>query len=387
MRAATLISMHTRLLVWSLRHHRARHLLAMVATAVTAAVAMTFVAVMLQLLAFARVSTQGGLVRILVTPRVVQPGSGTDGMPLSLAALLAKIDGVKDVQRKLVYGGVHDSGVSYSFFGEDVSGIALNTDIYPVDPAMLEAWKAEPTGAIVTETVAKDLRLAVGQIAELPSDVGPVRIKVVGITKGAVFRDVIGIHFPYMQAISKNKETCGYRVFAAPDAMDHVIGEIARLTKNSSMPSQGVDLSRVRADHAKRAAAIPIVLGFLGVFLMFTTGLTLANNTAISIRDRRVEVATLRVLGYKRAMLTRLLVGEAVIVGLLGGVLAAIAVTLAFKGGIALAPPELLRPTFIGPEAIVAGLAISIIVPVLGALPSAMLAVRIPIVDGLRHSA
>jgi ABC-type lipoprotein release transport system permease subunit len=379
--------MHARMLGWSLRHRRGRHLINMLATAVTVAVVMAFVAVMFQLLEFSKVQIGGEYTRVLVAPRIVRPGTGTDGMPLTLGAQLAKIDGVKVVQHKLVIGGRHESGAVYMLAGEEDSGVELNKDIYPTDQATIDAWKKDPTAAIITDATAKDLRLEIGKTAELPTAFGRIQIKVVGITKGAAFAQLIGVHFPYLQQFTKNVDTSGYRVFTTPDKLDSVIAEIGVLTKNSPMPSQGISSTRYRADLARRASTIPIVLGFLGLFLVFTTGLTLANNTAISIRERRVEVATLRVMGFYRPSILRLLVSEAVVVGLVGALIAVGAVLLAFRGGLQLAPPDLLAPAKIGIASIIAGIAVGIVVPLLGAVPSALSAIRVPLVDGLRDNA
>ena len=51
-----------------------------------------------------------------------------------------------------------------------------------------------------------------------------------------------------------------------------------------------------------------------------------------------------------------------------------------------LTPKDLLPPATMGSVAIACGLAMSILVPLLGALPSAIRAVRVPLVDGLRDA-
>ncbi|HTL36880.1 MAG TPA: FtsX-like permease family protein, partial [Kofleriaceae bacterium] len=339
-RASKLDVMHARLLVWSLRQRRGRHVLNLIATAVTVAVVIVFLSVLLQLLELAHVRTGGELSRILVAPRIVRPGTGTDGMPLTLGPRIAQIDGVEVVQHKLVITGRHESGATYMISGEDDTGVELNKDIYPVDQATFEAWKKEPLGAIVTDATANDLRLALGQTTEVTTATGRLQIKVVGIAKGSAFTHLIGVHFPYMQQFTKNSDTCGYRVFTTPSKLDSVITEITALTKNSPMPAQGISSTRFRADTARRASTIPVVLGFLGLFLVFTTALTLANNSAISIRERRVEVATLRVIGYHSGAILRLLVSEAVVVGVLGGLLAAAAIVIGFRNGVQVAPPQ-----------------------------------------------
>jgi putative ABC transport system permease protein len=378
--------MYVRLLFWSLRHRRWRHLLNAIAIAVTAAVVVVFVATISGLVAFTHSISETTLTRILLTPRLVTPGSTTDGMPMTFRPMLEKIDGVRVVQRKLVVGGRDPSGATYLVIGEEDSGIELNTDIYPVDKATFEAWKKERTGAIVTEATARALRLEVGETAEVTIPAGKVQIKVVGIARGAVFTHTIGVHFDYLQELTKITQTCGYRVFTGPADADRVIREIGKLTRNSAMPARGVIGSRYRASLAKQASTIPTVLGFLGIFLMLTTALTLANNCAISIRERRVEVATLRVIGYYPRTIARQLVGEAVLVGLIGGVVGIAIVWFAFRGGVQLTPSGM-PPTTIGWFAMACALAVAVAVPLIGSIPSALSAVRTPLVDGLRDTA
>lgn len=353
----------------------------------TAAVVMVFIAAVLDLVAFTKSNDESKLARILLSPKLVTPGTATDGMPMSLGPQLAKIDGVKVVQRKFVVPARDEGGATYLVNGEDDTGPELNKDIYPVDQAMIDAWKKERTGAIVTETTARELRLEVGKTVEVGMPTGRLQIKVIGISRNALFTQIIGVHLDYLQEFTKNLDTCGYRVFTAPADFDRVSSEIAKLTKNSSMPVQGISSTRYLASKAKHASTIPVVLGFLGMFLVLTTALTLASNAAISIRERRVEIATLRTLGFYPRTILRLLVSEAVLVGLIGGAVAMLIIWFVFRNGVQLTPRGMLPPTTIGRVAVLCGLAISIVVPLFGSIPSARRSVRMPLVDGLRDSA
>jgi putative ABC transport system permease protein len=380
--------MHARLLLWSLRQRRWRHVLNALATAVTAGVVIAFVSMILGILHFTRTFSEGQLERLMVAPKIESPVPPfSDGLPMALKATLERIDGVKVAQRKFVLQGKHESGATYMVAGEEESGVELNKDIYPVEPGLIEAWKKErPTGALVSEDTAKALNLEVGKTAEVPTSAGkPLPIKVVGIVKGSIFPNLIGVHFEYLHEFTAAK-TCGYRIFINPASFSTVVDEIAAQTKNSATPAQGISSERLRARIAKRAATIPAVLGFLGVFLVLTTALTLANNSAIAIRERRIEVATLRVLGYYSRSIARLLVGEAILVGVIGGLIATGIMVVLFKDGFGFAT-RALPSAPLSPIAIGAGLLVSILIPMIGALPSAIAAVRRPLVDGLRETA
>jgi putative ABC transport system permease protein len=358
-----------------------------IAIGVTAAIVMSFVSVLADFARFSRSYSQNQLVRILVVPKLIKPGSVIDGMPTTLKPTLEQIDGIKVVQRMFVFQGHHDNTPPFIVVGEEDTGIELNSDFYPVDAATIERWKKDQRrGAIVTEQVAQDFNLEVGKSVELPTVHGTLAVTISGIVKGSIVLRFVAIHFDYAQEFAKNTDTCGYRAFAKPAALDHVIDEIATQTKNSPMPAEGIDSSRLRAGAIKSQATIPTVLGFLGLFLAFTTMLTLANNAAISIRERRIEIATLRVLGYYPGSILRLLVSEAVLVGLTGGIVVIGIMLIVFRNGAQLMASSYPATKF-GPTAVAIGLAVSIMVPLIGTLPSSLAAIRVPLVEGLRQTA
>lgn len=383
--------MQARLIGWSLRHRRGRHVLDGIAIAITTAVVMVFVALLVDLVRFTH-TTLGAprLSRILVVPSIITPGTTTDGHPASLYSTLAKIPGIKVVQRKRVIFGRLENGASYLVSGEEDSGVELNKDFFPADAATVEAWKKErPLGAIVSEATAKDLNLQIGVIAEIPTTAGPLKIKPVAFSHGNTFTNSMAVHFEYLQEATKNQQTCGFRVFTDDADIGRVLKDIKQQTENSGAPAHGISSERFRAGLARRASAIPTVLGFLGAFLIFTTILTLANNRSISVRERRTEVATLRVIGYRRSSILAMLVGESLVVSLIGGAVAIVVVWFAFRNGVQLIKGQLslVKPVTIDPIAIACGAATAIVVPLAGSLAAALGAARQPLAQGLRDTA
>lgn len=355
---------------------------------VTAAVLMMFVSVMAMLLSYVRTTggaAGGTLARLVIFPKMV-----IGGIPVAMGKKLQAIDGVQYVEYYRVIGGRHANGATFFVAGEDERGLELNTEFFPVEPDVIEAWKkTKPMGAVLTDATARDLRLSVGQEAEIPTSAGPLRIKVVGLSHNAPIGQRIAVHYDYLMEFMKNPGTCAFRVFTKPGDFERVARSIAEQTQNSAMPLQAVNASEYSAQLAKQAGMVPTILGFLGLFLVFVTALTLANNCAISIRERRTETATLRVVGYHRSAIVRLLLSETMLVGLIGGVLAIIVCSVVFRHGVQLTPGEaqLLPPVTLGWPGMAAGIAASIIVPLIGALPSALASVRTPLVEALRDTA
>ena len=380
--------MNLRLVFWSLRYRRWRHVLNVLIMAFTVGVVVLFVSSMLELRSFARASSGRELSRILVWPKLLQPGRSD--LPMAFYPMFKQIEGVKVVQCHKFFFGSHPNGATYMISGEEESGIELNQDLLPVEPAVFEAWKRErPMGAIVTETTAKELNLEVGKLAEIPTPFGPFQVKIVGLSRGGLIARRIAPHFDYADKFTGNKGTCLYRIFTAPADYKRVAREVIERTRNSPTPAQALNDSQVAASWVRSVSAIPMLLGFLGLFLALTTALTLANSASIAVRERRTEIGTLRVLGYRRGAIYKMILGEALLVGLVGGLLAIAALYALFGDGVPLTPTgsRLLGDVALSPLAIGIGLAVSVLIPLLGALPSTIAAVRTPVGESLRDTA
>lgn len=379
--------MHGRLVLWSLRHRRWRHVLQALTMAVTIAVVMLFVSVVTELSAFSGSSPGNNLQRVLVWPKLAQ--AGNNGLPASLAATFKQIDGVKVAQCQQAIFSRHPSGATYTVNGEEHSGVELNVDFFPVEPDVIEAWKRERLGAIVSEATAAELNLKVGQTAEVPTPSGPLLIKVVGLSHKPLFPHRMAVHLDYLQEHTKNRGSCSYRVFTTPADFDRVAREIIARTANTPTPAQAFSDSEFMGDWVRRVSVVPALLGFLGVFLLLTTALTLANNSAIAIRERRIEMATLRVLGYRRRTIAFTILAESALVGLIGAVIAIAVTWLVIGDGIQLTPgvARLLQDVKLTPFSIAVGLALALLIPVAGALPATIASIRTPLVDALRDAA
>jgi putative ABC transport system permease protein len=350
--------------------------------AVTIAIVMLFVSVMGVLIKQAKVTKDRELARILVVPR-----TGGD-LPLAHANRIRQIDGVKVVlQQKGFSGKVGD--VVFHVIGEQDEALALNTDIFPVTPDVIEAWKQEKRiGAIVGLALGKHLNLEVGQVTELPTPFGPMKIKVVGFSTGG-FGYRVSTHYDYVDELTGKGPTVAIRVFAAHADVDRVSKEIIERTKGTDVPATTISDTQFMAASIRRVAVVPAIFGFLGAFLLLTTTLTLANNNAIAIRERRAESATLRVVGYRRGAILRMMLGEAVLVGVIGAVIAIIVIRLVFADGLhmTIGTDKLFEAVKLTPFAMGVGLVTAVLVTLAGALPAALASVRTPLVKALRDNA
>ncbi|PYX91036.1 MAG: hypothetical protein DMG67_11370 [Acidobacteria bacterium] len=67
------------------------------------------------------------------------------------------------------------------------------------------------------------------------------------------------------------------------------------------------------------AGNLALLLNGIGVAVMFTILLVTANTMSMAIRERRTEIAVLKTLGYPSGLVMSLVLGEALVLGALGG--------------------------------------------------------------------
>ena len=60
----------------------------------------------------------------------------------------------------------------------------------------------------------------------------------------------------------------------------------------------------------------------LGLIVVLTIGLVAANTAAMAIRERRAEIAVMRAIGFGSGLVMALVIAEAVLIGIIGGLLA-----------------------------------------------------------------
>lgn len=114
---------------------------------------------------------------------------------------------------------------------------------------------------------------------------------------------------------------------------------------------------------------------FLAPAILATTALVLANAISLSVRERRTEMAILKVLGYRPGQILALVLGEAVLLGALSGMLSAGAVYEVVNRLVNTADSVL--PIYIPDEAFWWGPAAGALTAVAGSLLPALSACRV----------
>ncbi len=203
-------------------------------------------------------------------------------------------------------------------------------DEMKVDPAQLAEWKTTNNGAILGDLLAKSLEVKVGDEVTIASDIYPGDWK---------FK-VVGIYEPLRKTADRNTFVFRWDFLNNDPRGAFSKEQIGWVISRIDQPGQSAAISRAidklfdeRDDQtitmSERAFQLSFLGGFAAVLGAFTIvsiailiimGLILANTISMSVRERTNEYGVLRAIGFSPDYLFRFIVGEAFLVGLVGGV-------------------------------------------------------------------
>ena len=329
-----------------------------------------------------------GANRMVVASRL----SITQMLPYSRSPQIASIDGVKRSTYAAWFGGIYQD--PKNFFPNFSVGPGY-LDLYPefkLPDAQRKAWEANRQGAIVGESLAKKFGWKVGDTIPLQATIFPTKgsndwtYKLDGIfriddEKRKGQEQMLLFHWNYFdEANDYVKGRVGWYIIQLDDAgsADRVAKAIDALSANSDHETKTQTEEAFNQSFAKQIGDIGLIVTAIMGAVFFTLLLLTDNTMAQAVRERIPELAVLKTIGFSN----RSVLGLVVIGGLLGLLLAPIAMTAATKmsGGFIQLPSNL------PPESWITGLVLMLAFGVLaGALP-ALRAMRLNIVDALAGS-
>jgi putative ABC transport system permease protein len=272
-------------------------------------------------------------------------------------------------------------------------------DLYPeylLPEEQQRAWLSERTGAIVGPALAQRFGWQIGDVIPLRSNiytnvdgtqVWP--IKIVGIYESTT-GDVSSLYLQHKyldEARTFDKGMVGWIVVKVddPDQSADVARRIDALFANSSTETKTSTEKAFAQSFANQMGDIGAIVTAVASAVFFTLLLVIANTMGQSVRERTSELAVMKTLGFSSTTVTGLVIGEALLLTLLG---AAVGLTLGAMMSVGLAQrlsqffPALGTP----PSTFVYGALIAIVLGVLASAIPAAQAWQLRIVDALRRS-
>lgn len=316
-------------------------------------------------------------------------------LPVSYLDRLQATEGVAVATHNTWFGGVYQD--PSNFFAQIVVDPEPFLAIYPeyrLPPDQRAAWLADRRGAIVGADLAKRFNWRVGDRVPIVGTIwqpkqGQVwEFNVAGIYDGEPGIDKTQFFFRY-DYLDENRAggegLVGWYVVKIADASraQEMAARFDQMFANSSAETKTTTEKGFVEGFAKQVGDIGAIMVAILVAVLFTMMLVAANTMAQSVRERTSEMGVLKTLGFSNHSILALVLGESMLIAVLGGWLGLLVAWLIVRQG---DPTGGMLPIFVLPSRDVALGAVTVVgLGVLAGLQPAFSAMRLRITDALRR--
>lgn len=334
-----------------------------------------------------------GIDRLIVSSRfsIIQP------LPYSYYTRIRSVPGVKSVAYGNWFGGIYQDPKNF-FPNIAISG-ADYLDSYPeilLTPEERQTFLNTRNAAIVGETLAKRFGWKVGDQVPLQAtifqnkdgtNVWTFQIAGIFTTPTPEQRDIEQNFFFNYQYFDESrlmgKGTVGWYIVKVDDPArsDAVAQLIDRMFKNSSDETKSQSEREFQLSFAKQIGDIGLIVSAIMGAVFFTLVLLTGNTMSQSFRERIPELAVLKTIGFTNRMVLLLVLAEAMVLMLAGGLLGLLVARIALPLMAAATNGQMALP--ITMKTVTLGVTLMLGIGVLIGVPPAWRAMRLKIVDAL----
>ena len=311
----------------------------------------------------------------------------TQPMPIAYFNRVRAVDGVRQVTHANWFGGYYQDPKNFlmTLAIEPVTYFDMYRSELDIPPEQLQAFISDRSSAVIGESMARKWGWKVGDRVPVASNIFTQRsngshtwdFTIAGIVKGKaeqVSTDFLLFQYAYFdETRTFGKDTIGWLILQtnSPENNDRVARTIDAMFANSIAETSTDTEKAFGKAFAAQFGNIALIV-FLVVGAAFVTILMIVGNTmALSIRERTREIGVLKTLGFSGPRILRMVLGESVLLALLGGLpglaIAAL-ITIALRASLANIAPAFAVSPVIALEGIALMIALGLFTGVIPAL-------------------
>src|SRR5215475_1847910 len=351
---------------------------------------------MYKVLFYGSEQTPAQAVRIMMRHKV----SLAQPLPLAYEGKIRQVQGVKAVSVGQWFGGTYrdarDQRNFFARFGVRPKDLFIAYPEYVIPEEQKQAFESERTGCVASKPLAEKFGWRPGERITLTGDFFPttLELKLVGVFEEPNKFEALFFNWDYLRDSLKAAGTLDldftsqYLVLAdSPDDVPRVTKAIDDMFDNSPYPTKSESEQSFVLSFVSFLGNLKLFLLAIGGAVTFTILLVSANTLSMSVRERIREVGVLKTLGFTPGTIFGILLGEGMMIGLIGGALGcALAWGLCAMLRSAPIPMQQLRVINVPPLIVLISLLIALLIGLLSAMVPAIGAARRPILDSLRHT-
>ncbi|HOJ06934.1 MAG: FtsX-like permease family protein [Ignavibacteriota bacterium] len=318
-------------------------------------------------------------------------------LPYAYKEKIKNVEGVKEVSFANWFGGVYKD--KNNFFTRICVDADTYFDVLPefiISPEELENFKKERNACVIGQEIAVQYNLKLGDQMVLEGDIFPGQWEFVvrGIYKPKnknTDDTQMLFHWDYINERMKAEAplragSVGWYIVQIENPNDaaEVSEKIDALFKNSSAETKTETEKAFTQGFVAASSAIITAMNFMSFVIIGIIMLVLANTMIMAARERTREYAVLKTLGFSAFHIIGLILGESLVIALIGGGIG-IALTYPIVAGFEQAMPKGFFPFFyIEPITTILALSAAIIIGILASIFPIQRALKTNIVDGFR---
>jgi putative ABC transport system permease protein len=319
-------------------------------------------------------------------------------MPTSHTEAIRSTPDVQDITYANWFGGIYKD--PKNFFGQFAVEPESYLRMYPevlLTAAERAAFLDDRTGCIVGDGLAKRYGFNVGDRITLQVGIPVYGSRDFDFTIRGIYRSggaavdnqSMLFQWKYADERSTPQGQVGWYVtqVSDPDRAVQVANAIDQKFANSPYETKTDTEQAFSAQFVSMLGNLNLLLGSVALAVVVTTLFVAGNTMAMSVRERTTEIAVMRTLGYPAGTIFTLVVGEGLLVAIIGGTAGAVLARLIVNGE-SLGLTGGFIPAFgVGNWNVAIGVGLSVVIGLLAALIPAAMASRLKIVDALRRVA
>jgi len=342
--------------------------------------------------AFNTSASVAGTNRLITTSKL----SITQSLPYSLQSQIQSVPGVKKASYATWFGGIYQD--PKNFFPNFAVGPGY-MELYPeyvVPPEQLKAFYATQDGAIVGEALANKHGWKIGDVIPLQATIFPTKgsnnwnFKLVAIyrvndNKRKGEENTLMFNWKYFdEANDYIKGQVHWYVIdvANADQSNAVAQAIDKLSDNSDHETKTQTEAAFNQAFFKQIGDIGMIVTSIMGAVFFTLLLLTGNTMAQAVRERIPELAVLKTIGFSNRSVLWLVLAEATLLVVLGGLIG-LGLAALIMPGVSSASRGLIQLPSVPAATWGLGLALMLIIGVVVGLLPALRAMRLNIVDAL----
>jgi putative ABC transport system permease protein len=341
--------------------------------------------------AFNRGADVAGADRLVIINRtsIINP------IPLSYRDKILHIPGVKYITHNNWFGGVYKD--EKNFFPQFVIDPENQRQVFPEFSVPEDQWNTfvkDREGAIVGERTMERFHWKVGDRIPIKTTLyggGSWEFNIDGVYRGKRAQDdetQFWFQWDYFEERipDRLKGNIGWYVLRVdnPEQSPRIAKAIDEEFANSPYETKTETESAFAAGWVKQFGNIRFLIVTIGSVVFFTLLLVTGNTMAISVRERTSELAVLKAIGFSDRSVLFFILGEALVIALIGGLLGLLLATLAIPV-LATALNGMLPNLILSPALLAFGLLTALLVGIASGILPGIGAMRMRVVHALRR--